>query len=43
MVREKEKIFIANDEEPIRILLKRHLGELGYEVIQAMNGREALS
>lgn len=36
------RILIADDEAIIRMGLKKMLGELGHEVITAVNGREAL-
>jgi len=36
------KILIAEDDNVSRLLLKKHLEKWGYEVIQAVNGREAL-
>jgi len=35
-------ILVVDDEEPIRKLLKRELGEAGYQVKEAVNGQEAL-
>ena len=35
-------IFVVEDEENIRLLYKEELQDLGYEVIQASNGREAI-
>jgi response regulator NasT len=36
------RILIADDESIIRLGLKAMLGEMGHEVIAAMNGREAI-
>ena len=36
------KILIVEDEENIRLLYKEELEDLGYEVIQASDGREAM-
>ncbi|MBW1853709.1 MAG: response regulator [Deltaproteobacteria bacterium] len=36
------KILIVEDEENIRLLYKEELEDLGYEVIQASDGREAI-
>ena len=36
------KILIVEDEENIRLLYKEELEDLGYEVIQASNGKEAI-
>ena len=36
------KILIADDESIIRMGLKQMLTEMGYSVIAAVNGREAL-
>jgi response regulator NasT len=36
------RILIADDESIIRLGLKTMLGEMGHEVIAAMNGREAI-
>lgn len=36
------KILIVEDEENIRLLYKEELQDLGYEVVQASNGREAI-
>ncbi len=36
------KILVVEDEENIRLLYKEELQDLGYEVIQASNGREAI-
>jgi DNA-binding NtrC family response regulator len=38
----KEKILIVDDEETVRVLLKRILEGAGYEVVTAENGEEAL-
>lgn len=37
-----ERIFIAEDEESIRMLIARFLSAKGFEVSEARNGREAL-
>ena len=36
------RILIAEDEEPVRLLLARALAEDGYEVLTAADGAEAL-
>ena len=36
------RILIADDEAIIRMGLKKMLGDLGHEVLTAVNGREAL-
>ena len=36
------KILVVEDEENIRLLYKEELQDLGYEVVQASNGREAI-
>ena len=36
------KILIADDESIIRMGLKKMLGEMGHEVVTAVNGREAI-
>lgn len=36
------KILIVEDEENIRLLYKEELQDLGYEIIQASNGKEAI-
>lgn len=36
------KILVVEDEENIRLLYKEELQDLGYEVIQASNGKEAV-
>jgi len=42
MTAEQEKIIVADDEEPVRNLLKRILESAGYRVVTAANGQEAL-
>lgn len=37
-----ETILLADDEEPIRALAQRVLSDLGYDVVLARNGREAV-
>jgi two-component system chemotaxis response regulator CheY len=37
------KAMVVDDSRAIRMILSRTLGELGYEVCQAPNGKEALS
>ena len=39
---EKRRILIAEDEEPLRDLIQRHLESLGYEVTSAEDGIDAL-
>jgi CheY-like chemotaxis protein len=36
-----KRILIADDEAPIRHLLRDYLESLGYEVVEATNGRDA--
>ena len=36
------RILVVEDEENIRLLYKEELQDLGYEVIQASDGREAI-
>jgi len=38
----KKKILIVDDEEVIRKFLKIHLTNLGYEVIEAVDGEQAM-
>jgi len=38
----RNKILLVDDEEPIRIILRLSLEDLGYEIATAANGREAL-
>jgi len=42
MTAEQVRILVADDEEAVRNLLQRILGEAGYEVVTAANGQEAL-
>ena len=42
MTAEQVKILVADDEEAVRNLLQRILGEAGYEVTTAANGQDAL-
>jgi len=42
MAGERERILVVDDEESVRILLKRILTEAGYDVVTAANGQEAL-
>jgi two-component system cell cycle sensor histidine kinase/response regulator CckA len=42
-VRGRETVLVVEDEEPLRRLTVRTLAELGYRVIQAKNGADALS
>jgi signal transduction histidine kinase len=42
MAGERERILVVDDEESVRILLKRTLTEAGYDVVTASNGQEAL-
>jgi two-component system chemotaxis response regulator CheY len=37
------KAMVVDDSRAIRMILSRTLGELGYEVCQAPNGKEALA
>lgn len=37
-----QKVLIADDEDQIRLLLKRFLGKEGYGVIEAASGQEAI-
>jgi len=39
---EKPRILIVDDEEEIRDMLSRHYRFLGYEILTASNGQEAL-
>ena len=41
-VREKPKILISDDEDDIRMVLKKRLESAGYDVITASNGAEAV-
>ncbi|HVZ63237.1 MAG TPA: response regulator [Lacunisphaera sp.] len=36
------RILIADDDESIRLLLRRMLQRLGYETVEAENGKEAM-
>lgn len=36
------KVMVVDDSRAIRMILAKTLGELGYEVCQAANGKEAL-
>ena len=38
----KGRILVCDDEELVRWLLVEHLRRVGYEVVEASNGREAL-
>jgi CheY-like chemotaxis protein len=38
----KKRILVADDQEPIRMMLKMSLERLGFEVSTAKDGREAL-
>ena len=38
----KEKVLVVDDEKLIRWTLKENLGKIGYEVVEAENGSEAL-
>ncbi len=42
MTEKQQRILIVDDEETIRDLLQRTLQEVGYDVITAANGQEAL-
>jgi len=42
MAGEKVRILVVDDEEPVRKLLRRILGEAGYNVDTAATGQEAL-
>ncbi len=42
MAGEQVRILVVDDEEPVRNLLQRILGEAGYDVDTAANGQEAL-
>jgi two-component system chemotaxis response regulator CheY len=37
-----DKALVADDSKAIRLILSRTLREIGYEVLEAANGREAL-
>lgn len=39
----KLRVMIADDDAAIRILLKKFIGEAGYEVIETVDGEEALT
>jgi len=38
----KEKILLIDDEEDIREIIKLHLGEQKYQILEAENGEEAI-
>lgn len=42
MMKSKATIMVVDDEKYVRNLLERILGEAGYSVLTASNGREAL-
>lgn len=42
MVKKRKTILIVDDEEAVRNLLQRTLQDVGYDVITAANGQEAL-
>ena len=42
MVVEKIRILVVDDEESVRTILQRILSEVGYDVVTAANGQEAL-
>ena len=42
MTEEQERVLVVDDEEAVRNLLQRILGEAGYSVVTAANGQEAL-
>ena len=37
------RILVIDDEEPVRMMLRRSLTKAGYETSEAANGKEALS
>jgi DNA-binding response OmpR family regulator len=37
------RILVIDDEEPMRLMLRRSLTKAGYETFEAANGKEALS
>ena len=41
-MQDKPIVLVVDDEESVRILLKRTLTEAGYDVVTAANGQEAL-
>jgi signal transduction histidine kinase len=41
-VEEKERILVADDEEPILDMVSKFVNHIGYEVVTARNGKEAL-
>ncbi len=42
MTEEQVRVLVVDDEESVRNLLQRILGEPGYQVTTAANGKEAL-
>ena len=42
MTGEQDRILVVDDEESVRNLLQRALAEVGYNVVTAANGEEAL-
>ena len=42
MTGEQDRVLVVDDEESVRNLLQRALAEVGYNVVTAANGEEAL-
>ena len=42
MTKEKRRILVVDDEQTVRDILQRTLEKVGYDVITATNGQEAL-
>lgn len=40
---QKPRVLLADDEESLRTVLRRVLGQLGYEVVTVSNGAQALA